>query len=202
MLGPLGEFQIPETPDKTRDHVRTLTQQVFDGEYDHTELPTAGIRKILDIGCGWGAFAVWAYAKWLGAEIVGYDPHGEALQYFRRNAPFATGIQRAITIDGAPFYGVSWEWGSGHTRGRSDGIRVPAMHPRELPPCDVIKIDAEGVEPEVLEHYAHTLKALIYEYHSPKDAEVLRSLCEARQLRNLRHDTTDYGTAIWVPRES
>ena len=201
MKGPIGEFEIPEAPENTREHVRALSQQVFDGEYDHPDLPKDGVRRILDIGCGWGAFAVWAHTLWPDARIIGYDPHEAALSYFHRNAPFAAAFPIAVTAEARALYGVSWEWGSGHTRGRTDGREVTAFHPRFLAEADILKCDAEGVEIDVVGGYPflRELKALIYEFHSPEDRTTLRAMCRHYGFRNIKESTEDYGVSIWLP---
>lgn len=201
MIGPLGEFRIPESPENTREHVRWLSSQVFAGEYDHAQLPT-GVATILDIGCGWGAFAVWALTKWPQADLVGYDPHEEASRYFKHNAPWARHELAAVTLEEHPLYGVGFEWGSGHTAGRTDGLPVRAVHPIDLPPCDVMKIDAEGVEADVLLHYPHLtgVKTLLLEWHSPQLKAHCRRIVEARtQLRCVAEEAErDYGVSILV----
>lgn len=201
MQGPLGEFRIPESPETTREHVRVLTELVFGGEYDHPELPT-DVRSIVDIGAGWGAFAVWARAKWPAASVDCYDPHDEATRYLVQNAPWATLHPVAVSSAPNPKYAVDWEWGSGRIINIGDrGDVVASVHPKALPACDVLKCDAEGIEPDVVANYPYieSLKALIYEFHSPEHRAALREMCTARGLRNLREDDSEYGTAIWVP---
>jgi uncharacterized NAD(P)/FAD-binding protein YdhS len=45
------------------------------------------------------------------------------------------------------------------------------MHPGELPPADILKVDTENCEREILDHYRHLsqVKAVMLEYHSPDD---------------------------------
>lgn len=198
--GPLGAFALPSLPETTRDHVCALTMGVFGGEYSSPELPSKA-GSVLDIGSGWGAFAVWASAKWPGAGIDCYDPHEEASRYLAENAPWATAHLAAVTTDEAPLYGVSWEWGSGHTAGRKEGLVVAAVHPRDLPRADVLKSDCEGTEAEILEHYPHLaqLSALLVEWHSPALHARCHELVAARTaLRCVLEASTDYGVSVWV----
>jgi hypothetical protein len=198
--GPLGLFALPSIPATTRDHVYALTMGVFGGEYDSPKLPSKA-RSILDIGSGWGAFAIWASARWAASKIDCYDPHEEATKYLIEHVPWATPHLAPVTPDTAPLYGVSGEWGSGHTAGRKEGVAVAAVHPRDLPMVEVLKTDCEGTEAEILEHYPHLaqLSALIVEWHSPAlHARCHELVAQRSSLRCVREATTDYGVSIWV----
>ena len=63
ITGPLGPFLIPAEPQNTRDHAEWICKMVFDGEYEHPELPK-DVATILDIGSHCGSVALWAEAKW------------------------------------------------------------------------------------------------------------------------------------------
>jgi FkbM family methyltransferase len=205
LLGPTGHyFLIPAEPPETSRICEVLTQAVWAGEYDCPELPTEGIRSVLDIGAGWGAFAVWAMARW-GEDtlIIGYEPHEEAAEFFKMNAPNAFLHPLAVTTDPAPILSIREDWGSCSVYETNEGRPVKSIHPARLPKVDVLKIDAEGVEPEILEHYPYlsSLKELIYEFHHIEHRDRIRPMCEAAGLRQVREDRDGtYGTAIWVPR--
>jgi FkbM family methyltransferase len=201
--GPLGAFRIPSEPPETSRICEGLTRAVWAGEYDHPELPTSGVASVLDVGAGWGAFAVWAHARWgTDLRIDGYDPHHEAIEYLRLNAPSVRVHQVAVTVRPSPRLAVNEDWGGCSVHHDDPGRDVAALHPRELPAADVLKIDAEGVEPEILEHYPHLgrLKALIYEFHHLAHRDAIRPLVARAGLRQVREDQdVTYGTSIWVP---
>ena len=58
-------------------------------------------------------------------------------------------------------------WGGGYTHGVTEGLEVPALHPRDLPPCDVLKVDAEGIEDELTAEYQHWagVRVFLFEWH-------------------------------------
>jgi FkbM family methyltransferase len=202
--GPIGQFAIPSEPPETARVCEVLSKAVWAGEYDHGELPgrDPAIRHIIDIGAGWGAFAVWAYSRWgHDIEIDCYEPHLEAWQYLRVNAPKVNAFVGAVTTERVPVLQVVEDWGSCKTYTAEAGRTVPAVHPAHLPSCDILKIDAEGVEPEILEYYSHmrTLKALIYEFHSLEHKAMCRQICREYGMRQIREDNEGtYGTSIWV----
>ena len=109
----------------------------------------------------------------------------------------------AVTTDARPLFFVDHFWSGGQTAGRTDGVPVSALHPAALPPADVLKCDAEGVEAEVLEHY-RTLAdclAVVYEFHTPRLRTRCRELMRERtKMRLVRaENVATYGTDIWVP---
>jgi len=209
IAGPLGPFLIPSSPQNTRDHVLELTQQVFAGEYFHPELPK-DIEDIVDVGSGWGAFAVWAKAKWPEASLECYEPHDAAADLCEANvAPFATLHRVAVTSEPKPLFAAAWDWGS--ARLNQDGKPVAALHPENLPPCDLLKLDCEGSEADILAAYAGSTeedenllagcRAVLVEWHSPE----LKLRCDAilkakTKLRCVQAAPVErgYGVSIWT----
>jgi FkbM family methyltransferase len=214
LAGPLGDFLIPAGPPKTREVCEFLTKLLWSGEYDHDAIGEPDV--ILDIGAGWGGFAVWAAARWPRARrIICIEPHRQAFDLLKVNAakialssPDRTVefIEAAVTSDPDAVYSCHEDWGAGRTHGQTSGVRVPIIHPRDLPPCDLAKCDAEGVEAEVLACYAHWagLKALIYEWHDRSLHDHCQAICEVRGGMRLASEHPgpwgmDQGDAVWLP---
>ncbi|HEY2510138.1 MAG TPA: hypothetical protein VGI39_04760 [Polyangiaceae bacterium] len=229
--GPLGPFAIPAEPADTQRICAGLSRGVwgFPGaydwpearvpEYEHPALTIPGIRRILDVGAGWGAFAVWAVARW-GHEIEldCYEPSTKAADFIFQNlfspvtrlspTSFAVRIHRvAVSVTPEVVLGHSLDWGSRKTHLRTEGHAgdgVATLHPQLLPPCDILKCDAEGIEPELFLNYPHlaSVKAAIYEWHSPDHRASLGDLCERAGLHCVRDEDGPWGggngVGIWV----
>ena len=209
--GPLGPFAVPSEPDTTRRICENIARDVWAGEYRHDALPT-NVGRIIDIGAGWGAFAVWALSQWPGATIDCYEPHGAACDYLRRNAPTAHAHEAAVTVQETAVLSVGVHdnldnWGALTVVGTTAGTTVATVHPRDLPPCDVLKIDAEMVEPEILENYQHLdgVKAVLYEFHTAEHRARLRAFCTKagfvclREVQVGAHSADiQWGPSIWV----
>jgi FkbM family methyltransferase len=160
-------------------------------EYALPELPDMGeIRTILDIGGNVGAYALYCRKRWPKAEIIAYEPHPECAALYRKNAPWATVIEAAVTAEprardakggGTILLHEGRDWGMNTIFGdmyKDPGptITVPTVHPWDLPPCDVLKLDAEGVELQVLAQYRHLegVHVCVYEWHK----EIFREPCQ------------------------
>lgn len=201
--GPLGKFSIPARPDLTRDHARLMCEEVWKGEYD-AALPLLDAPCVIDIGSHCGAFAVWIKQKWARAKVICFEPNAAACVFARRNAPFADIRNVAVTSDTNATYNLPPDWGSARTFEVQDGARVNIVHPKDLPPADVLKIDAEGVETDVLSNYQHwdTLKVLMYEYH-PFENEArakLQATASSHDFVNLKEVAGFSGASVWVKR--
>jgi len=165
---------------------------------------------VLDIGGNIGAFAVWARSLWgMNLEITAYEPLAEAAAYFFRNVPGAHLSTEAVTVDPKPVLRVYPDWGmssthyvaNGYRAGPTATIPVRGLHPSNLPAVDLLKIDAEGVEFEIIDHYPHlqTLKALVYEYHDLSLREAIRSkVITSTRLRQVAKGSAEQGVDIWI----
>jgi len=217
--GPLGPFRIPESAHpRTAEVCEQLSRQVFNGEYDDPGLPQELLgwggdpAVVIDIGASWGPFVVWAMKKWPGIAVIAFEPHAEAADVLVENTTHAliSGngyvelFRRAVTTDPAPKMNGAEDWGAHHIAAADDTCAWPVegFHPRDLPPCDVLKVDCEGAEIEVLSEYPHlaTCCALLIEWHSPEKRDRVREIAIGAGFQCLREtpDPATYGISLWV----
>jgi FkbM family methyltransferase len=213
-----SNFHLPDPPGEPYESSRHMAQHIFDGEYDprvrmkwdtlhkSARLPS-DVKRVIDIGSNMGAFAVWARAKWKNARVECFEPNPAAADFCERNAPFAKIHRSAVTVESTATLWIDETWGASRTfesklAAGGNRIDVPVVHPKNLSPTDVLKIDAEGVEPEIIKHYPHLagLKMCVYEYHRAAHRDELYGLCERAGLRCVRRIvySTDIGVDIWI----
>jgi hypothetical protein len=110
----------------------------------------------------------------------------------------------AVTSDPKAVYACGDDWGAGRTALQAQGKAVQTIHPRDLPPCDLLKCDAEGVEAEILAHYPHLegVSTLLLEWHTPELKAECHGIIERRtKLRCVQQEdekVRGYGVSIWV----
>lgn len=172
-----AHFELAECPDDLLGLV-----DVLDGGYDIHGLELDKPR-ILDVGANIGAFAIWAAKRFPGAEITCYEPHPKMVQLCRDNVgtgwPKVEIVNAAVTGDGKGpvrlFDGLLNQGertihpiAGAHAETCTE---VPAVAAETLPPCELLKVDTEGCEREILEHYPHMdgVKVLMAEWHSGAD---------------------------------
>lgn len=181
-------------------------EETVEGEYD---VPGLQLEKprILDLGSNIGLFSTWAAKRWPGAKIVAVEPHPINVEKLRRRVqglevdvlqaalvslPGVTAKLRiAVTNPGAHSLYDTGEQGS-------ETVEVPTMHPANLPPADFVKIDTEGAELDILQHYPHLggAKAVVMEYHRDDHIEPITKLCEAAGLERKRHTPYEQNRGI------
>jgi FkbM family methyltransferase len=156
-------------------------QEIFDGEYGIT-LPREP-HTVLDIGAHVGSFTLWARQQWPSAAITSYEPWPENAEMFRKNVGNQAQLhQRAVVgpKDFKPtikmFRGVNSLCNSVKSDYDTTAahIRVKCVDASKLPPAEYIKIDAEGVEVEVIEALdLRKTMALACEAHTDIDKAVI-----------------------------
>lgn len=216
--GPLGGFLIPMEPAETRRICAGLSRGVWGvpgaygephgrtPEYEHTSL-NVSVNRVIDVGAGWGAFAVWALARWgREIELECYEPNPDAIPYLSANTNgYRVNVhQKAVAIEPCTILSRGLDWGALQTHSVGSGIAVQAVHPKDLPPCDILKCDAEGIEPDLFKNYPHlsSVKVAIYEWHTKDHRIELGKICQAAGLRCVRDDNGPWGdgngTGIWI----
>jgi FkbM family methyltransferase len=157
--------------------------QVLGGEYE-SGYAGEGL-KILDIGANAGAFSIWAAHRWPGSTIEAYEPDPGSFQMLRANTHsypmircnnFAIYPSDGDRVTFTSRYGGDGEAGvvevvagifSESTLDQRELFQVPALHPRDLPSADIVKIDAQGAEEKIVEHADFSATSLLLiEYHS------------------------------------
>jgi len=183
--------------------------KVLRGEYEHPMLPDyPKVNRVLDIGGNIGAFAMWSYVKWPGCWVDSYEPNGGACEIYKRNAPPGAKVhQFAVTVKPSAklYIGGDWGWSSiiqGLNPHEEHSVDVPVLHPSELPSCDVLKVDAEGVELEIVENYRHfsNIKIFMFEWHIERDRIEIEKVLIDKGLRCFRSamDRVNLGQEIWI----
>jgi arsenate reductase len=145
-----------------------IVEEVLRGEYESGY--TGERLTVLDIGANIGAFSLWAAHRWPGCTINAYEPNPATFALLERSTRSYQMIRchnAAVYPSGNPdeaffFRGVgdgqaglveelAGTFGS-ETMGKGEQIRIPVLHPGELPRADVIKIDVEGAEAAIVTH--------------------------------------------------
>lgn len=168
-------------PDNMKEHVLKVLQ----GEYD---IPELDLKEpvILDIGANVGAFSVWACGRWPNAKIVAYEPNPESFAILEKNCP--NNFNHCLAVSDQDGEGFLYD---GHTNqgecsllylnASETGQFVKTVSAANLPPCDIMKIDTEGMELPILCTYEHlsAVKAVLLEWHSSADRYRIGSrMCE------------------------
>ena len=195
--------------------------EVCGSMYEYPREKVEDVHSALDIGHNIGIATVWMFHWWPAMRsVVAYDPNpgcGELAKQNIRQVLDGFPDRRiyihteAVTADPAPMFHLDERWGCGHTDPcvvplgdrKPDGepFSVPAVHPRDLPPADVIKLDAEGVEGDVVDHYKWWagVKVLLTEWHSEANRDKIRTLASRMGWRCAKGGGDgDKGTECWV----
>lgn len=170
----MGDFSYP---DNMHEHIN----KIFEGEYalllrDHPEAPV-----VLDLGANVGAFAYWALRYWPGSRVICYEPNPAALSYFRKNLSEEmtegriTLHDKAVSsVPGRRFlFDGKFNLGEASLfcleEQQETGLIVDVIHPKFLPPADILKVDTEGCEYEIISELltaGREYKLILFEYHS------------------------------------
>lgn len=212
----MGGFPF-STPQSMLRH----NHKVLSGEYE-CGVDFDAPPSVLDLGGNCGAFAVWSRARWQGASVIAYEPNPSAAIIFAINTE---GMdvelhQKAVRGEaGTAFlhFGANNLGEASLHKGDEqveDGVIVDCVAARDLPDCDVLKIDTEGCEVEILRGYftgrRPDTKAVLFEFHSADDrVEIDALLCGVFEggaglgftlVRGTIH-SADRGTLCYVRRQ-
>ena len=160
------------------------------------DLPFAP-ASILDIGANIGAFAQRAHAKWPQAHITCCEPMPFNVSHLRRNVPAGVKIISAAVREHSGideiFVGDNFVTGSFVQFGRQtqQKILVECIAAKELPACELVKVDTEGCEVEILKNLPlQKTRAIFLEHHSRADAETIKAML-ATEFKLVGGDSGD-----------
>lgn len=165
-------------------------------------------KVIVDIGACIGAFGLRARKEWPGVKVFAYEPLPSNVACLRSNldSEWATIVPAAVRAEagvqtmylGDLFVTGSFVKGERQT---INEIAVDCVSARELPVCDLLKIDTEGSEVEILTTMnLDPVKAILLEFHSREDAEAIKEIL-GKEFECLRDEVDkDVGTMIFERR--
>jgi FkbM family methyltransferase len=168
--------------------------EVWSGEY---ALPlTFEPATVLDIGANEGAFTAWALEHWAGAKVISFEPVPANAALFRQNIannPRVNFSELAIAIKSQIklFHGRhnSGQFSALKTDQNTDeSITVNAIQPTDLPSCEFVKVDIEGMELDVIPSLdLSKTKVIAFEYHNQPAAQKLDEYLEKLGFEQIEH---------------
>ena len=180
-------------------------------EYSYLHRAVEDVRRVIDIGCNVGGYTVWCAKSWWPNRVVridAYDPNPDLCELTERNAannmPGVKVVTHpvAVSIEDVALYIEDVCLGRGRTHGLDTPVpfgqphapvRVATTHPRDLPPADAIKCDAEGAERDLMLHYRHwaDVQVLQVEWHDhivPGARQAIWDTCAKHGLTLVKND--------------
>jgi FkbM family methyltransferase len=144
------DYGLPE------DYCGDVLRGTYDVPFNPQKPPV-----ILDIGANVGAFARWATTRWPGCRIHCYEPNPKAYPLLLRTVgPMSNVATYQYGIDDDENHGVVKLYQGPHNLGeasvvndylgQTESVDVVVNNTTILPPADILKIDAEGVERRIL----------------------------------------------------
>jgi FkbM family methyltransferase len=200
-------------------------KEILAGMYEVPGFKPEGEIRVLDIGACFGAFTLWAAAKWPGAKIDAYEPNPEMVKMLRGNLG-RFDIDKRVTVHesavGTSLIGIGAE---GYEVELYDGVnpgcttltpdgpmskrilgtfqKARCIGAENLTGYDFVKIDTEGSELEILHTLPlGTVKAVALEFHRREDLRPILHLMEKAGFTLMRAmiQQPDLGT-LWFLRE-
>jgi FkbM family methyltransferase len=207
------DFLIP-ADEKIAHHSYICARNVLNGaEYAYPRERAEDVKTLVDVGTNLGQFICWAKRHWPGLVMAwGYEPN-DAAQLVACWQVAALGMSALVTCAAVttnlaprlmPEPGLAENWGGWRTHNATEGEPVNAVHPRDLPAADLLKIDCEGSEAEIVDHYQHWagVKVLCLEIHGIPDEDrhrmhaIIRNAGLVMRRGNLSDPSWD--TQVWV----
>jgi FkbM family methyltransferase len=213
---------VPADTDAHRLDGEACINEVCGSMYEYERAAVEpDVYSMLDIGHNIGIVCVWAFHWWPNLRVVyAYDPNPGCGEIARQNVQqvLRDFPERrvhihtvAVTSDPNPMFQLDARWGCSFTspdvvalgdrKPEGPAVPVKAIHPADLPPADVVKLDAEGVEGEVIDHYKYWdgVKVFLVEWHSNENREKIRALGARLGWRHVKNGGEDVkGSECWV----
>jgi FkbM family methyltransferase len=162
-------------------------------------------KSILDIGANIGAFAQRARKEWPQAHIICCEPMPFNVCHLRRNISsdvtiISAAVREHSGIDQI-FVGDNFVTSGFVQFGRQtqERILVECVAAKDLPSCELVKIDTEGCEVEILVNlYMENTRAILLEHHSQADAEIIKAMLAAKFNLVSQSSGEPLGTFIFL----
>jgi FkbM family methyltransferase len=203
------DLPLKSCPESMRLHVLAVLNGEYAAPVDFDKPPA-----VLDVGANIGAFTIWAAQRWPGARVTAYEPHPDNAKVWRENCADLVSAGRASLVEAAVTdYDGQAELHDGRNncgeaslvfRFQTPSRHVRTIAGRNLPRCDVLKIDTEGSERMVLADYRFRTDCnlIMLEYHSEADRDsATMMLAGTHRLCELQSwNSASYGVMKWLKR--
>jgi FkbM family methyltransferase len=177
------------------DEMAAEVTAVLAGEYEAGYFG-AGLT-VVDIGANVGSFTLWSHLRWPNSIVHAYEPQPETYATLLRNVGWLPNVhchEKAVYPDeGSQLDFYSRYSGDGESGlvayigetfedlARDNIIQVPVLHPRDLPACDILKIDVEGGEARILESMDLSgVSLILLEYQNLANRDAIQSLLNGK----------------------
>jgi FkbM family methyltransferase len=165
-------------------------------------------KVIIDIGANIGGFALRARREWPEAKVIAYEPLPSNVARLRRNVDpeWATVVPAAVRAESGskPMYLGDLFVTGGFVKGDRQTINeivVDCVAARDLPACDLLKIDTEGSEVEILRNMnLDGVDMILLEFHSGEDGRTLKAMLAPAFTCILDASEEHVGTLIFQRR--
>lgn len=153
--------------------------EVWNGDYDSTRITMQGRPVVVDIGANCGAFALYAAWKWNASRVICFEPNPTLFPYLQHNCetyhrfkPECEFELHNVAVGDAMLNKLyvstnrlcaSQYKPSGVLKAEYD---IEVISPSSLPPCNILKIDAEGSECFICDWMTIEPDYLAVEYHT------------------------------------
>lgn len=193
-------WKMPEAIDVPPNYEVSAITGEYDCHLKGTQL------SILDLGANIGMFALWALKKFPHSVVHCIEPIPDTYAYLKRNTEwcrFAVSTACvAVSIKSPVFINYDPEYSHlAGVRGVGNTIEVPAIHPDNLPACDLIKIDVEGGEWEIIANMnLASVKVILVEMHSQSNIDLIQNFLSERDfvIRSIRAPLYSIGMGIFA----
>jgi FkbM family methyltransferase len=185
------------------DQLSGTVASVLEGEY---ECGYFGEKlSIVDIGANVGSFTIWANLRWPQSTIHSYEPNPGTFQMLSRNVAHLPNVvchEQAVytgTEATLPLYSryagdgeaglVAYMSETFQELPRERTVAVSVIHPRDLPRCDVMKLDVEGAEARILENATlDGVSLIVLEYQNRENRRAIEERLHA-DFDRVHHDS-------------
>jgi FkbM family methyltransferase len=178
-----------EFPEDMAQSIHEVLRGEYETGYDGSDL------SIVDIGANVGAFTLWANLRWPNSRIQAWEPHPGTFRMLLQNVSSLPNVTchnaGVLTSDAShePFFSTyAGDGESGfvsHLKSTfsdmrpEDTFQAQVTSPRDIPPCDVLKIDVEGAEADILQHmHLDDVSLIVVEYQNDENRRQIKERLE------------------------
>lgn len=162
-------------------------------------------NTILDIGANIGIFSMKCLEKWKNLSVTCIEPMPYNVVQLRSNIGsyvniISAAVRKKNGIDEI-YVGDNFSTGGFFQLGRQTNktLLVECISAKQLPSCDLVKIDTEGCEVEIITNLnLRNTKIILLEYHSKNDFQKILNFLSSSYEYISKNTNKDLGIATFI----